>query len=318
MRTIPGRAYCLAALAFSGAFSGALCAAPPDEKPRLTARQLFFTEAKPAAQAKPSRTAASKPAASKPAAAQAPAEVSSAKPAKPKSSPSAEPPAPVYASTPAGEATIVNAALGEGRIPLALRYSVVKVMPDGEEFEVNPTLVFRSGDRVRLRLEANQKGYLYIVARGSSGIWKPLFPAPELGDNLIDSRKSYVLPSRGHTWTMDSQPGEELIFVVFSRQPTADFDAMIDGLRDRRPAGTPQTPPRITLAKNLDDKFVEQYRTVYARDLVIEKMEAPGPAPLLASEPPSESRRTENAVYVASESGAADAQLVANIKLIHR
>jgi hypothetical protein len=290
---------------------GALNAAPPDEKPKFTARQLFFTDAKPAAKAEPARPAPSKPAAAKPESAPPPA---AAKKTRPKTSEPAPPRAP--APSRPEDAEIVNVALGRNRIPLAMRYSVIKVMPDGEEFEVSPTLVFRTGDRVRLRLEVNQQGYLYIVARGSSGIWKPLFPAPELGDNLIEARKSYVLPSPGHTWTMDSQPGEEAMFVVFSRQPAADLDSMIDTLRNRPAPKT--TAPRVTLAKNFDDQFVQQYRSLYARDLVIEKMEAPGPAPLLADTPPAESRRTENAVYIASESTADDAQLVANIKLLHR
>lgn len=314
MKIIACQAFGLAVLVSSGA----LVAAPPDEKPKLTARQLFFTDDKPAAPAKPPAAKRSKP--PKPAS----SEVTGAPPQKPKSEKPADPP-PVYAAAPAsgtptpdGRASIVTATLGAERIPLAIRYSVIKVMPGGEEFEVSPTLVFRTGDRVRLRLEANQPGYLYIVARGSSGIWKPLFPAPELGDNLIETRRSYVLPSPGHTWTMDAQPGDETLFVVFSRQPATDLDSMIDGLRERRPATTPQPPPRITLAKNIDDKFVEQYQTLYARDLVVEKIEAPGAAPLLASAPPAESRRNENAVYVASQSTALDAQLVASVKLTHR
>jgi hypothetical protein len=314
MTIIAGQAIALASLCSLSA----LYAAPPDEKPKLTARQLFFTDDKPAAPARPATT---KPAAAKPAKPAA-TETSSARPAKPKPVKPVDPPSgytstPVSASsTPDGQASVTNASLGAERIPLAIRYSVIKVMPDGEEFEVSPALVFRSGDRVRLRLEANQQGYLYIVARGSSGIWKPLFPAPELGDNLIEARRSYALPSPGHTWTMDAQPGEETLFVVFSRQPVADLDTMIDGLRERRPA-TP-TPPRVTLAKNIDDKFVEQYQTLYARDLVVEKIEAPRSAPVAAGELPAEARRNENAVYVASESTASDARLVASIKLTHR
>src|SRR6267143_1083349 len=72
--------------------------------------------------------------------------------------------------------------------PLGLRYSILKQMSGGETLEVDPDSVFHSGDRIRLSIEANDNGYLYIVLRGSSGNWGLLFPSKEIlgGNNVVE------------------------------------------------------------------------------------------------------------------------------------
>ena len=62
--------------------------------------------------------------------------------------------------------------------PLGLRYSILK-QTDNALNEVKPDTVFRAGDHIRLSVMSNQKGFLYVISRGSSGIWTPLFPHPE-------------------------------------------------------------------------------------------------------------------------------------------
>src|SRR5574340_1205301 len=52
--------------------------------------------------------------------------------------------------------------------PLGLRYSILEQMSDGRASEVDPDSFFRSGDRIRLSIEANDTAHLYIVQRGSS------------------------------------------------------------------------------------------------------------------------------------------------------
>jgi hypothetical protein len=64
--------------------------------------------------------------------------------------------------------------------PLGLHYSLVKQVANNEALEVDPYAVFHSGDQIRLSIQANDNAYLYIVARGSSGKWSPLFPSKEI------------------------------------------------------------------------------------------------------------------------------------------
>ena len=58
-------------------------------------------------------------------------------------------------------------------LPLGLRYSILKKTGDGGLVEVKPDSVFHSGDSIRVSAMGNQKGYLYIISRGSSGTWTP-------------------------------------------------------------------------------------------------------------------------------------------------
>jgi hypothetical protein len=67
----------------------------------------------------------------------------------------------------------------------------------------------------------------------------------------------------------------------------------------------------VLLAANLqiDDNVVGRLRNVYARDLEVEKVDDSAPAP---------GGRMEKAVYVVNPNGAADARVVADVRLTHR
>ena len=256
--------------------------APPAEK---TARQLFFTEDAAPGPALPKEVKAE-----------------SKKGATGKGSAGTlkkPPPAP----------EVVNVASSSGSSkPLGLRYSLIQII-DGSPVEVNTDQVFRSGDRVRLRVEGNQEGYLYVITRGSSGTWKPLFPNAEIagGKNRIQSRQPLDLPPRGHAFTFDQQPGDEQLFVVYSQQPVGDLDQLIYSLRGGEGAAPQRAESKPALvAQTIGDGVVTRLREVYARDLVFEKVNNPQPAA---------DRKPEHAVYVANSTGG---RLVADVKLTHR
>ena len=129
----------------------------------LTARQLFYDEGKPAATAKPvaqaKQTTARPPATTRPAGA--------TRPAPPKAEVVAKADVPKKASTPASSSTPVSRpaqlpVVAVSHTPVAVRYSLVK-LENGAEVEVPATHTFRSGDQVRLKVEANQRGYLYLA-----------------------------------------------------------------------------------------------------------------------------------------------------------
>lgn len=200
--------------------------------------------------------------------------------------------------------------------PLGVRYSILK-RAGGESEEVAPDTVFRSGDRIRLRVETNDSGYLYIINRGSSGNWKPLFPSPEIagGDNRVEKGRPHEIPS-GYVFTFDEQPGEEKLFIVFSRQPVSDLEGLIYSLSGSQTPAEPVSAkaPKQLLAQNMvsiGDGTIDRLRNVYARDLIIEKVDETSP-------PAAAAPAKEKAVYVVNPSRSGESRVVADVTLNHK
>src|SRR4051812_43421408 len=178
----------------------------------LTARQLFYKD-EPEVKAVPPKATAPTPApkTTPKAAPKAPRKTLTAGPRTiPESLPTPEA-RPIPEASPTSEIPTrqpepipVQKAAYVSERPLGLRYALVKVT-DGAESEVSPTATFRSGDMVRVKVEGNRDGYLYVISRGSSGNWKPLFPAPDInaGDNRIVARRGYRIPSATQAFTFD-------------------------------------------------------------------------------------------------------------------
>jgi hypothetical protein len=277
---------------------------------QLTARELFYA----AAQAPASQTGNARP----------PAKRSTRTPAKPveiaradpnsSATRSAEPPAAQPASPPAATAPMP----ANGQPPLGLRYTVLKLAADNTPTEVPNDTVFHAGDRIRFSVEANAPGYLYIINQGSSGNWKPMFPSAEIedGNNRIEGWRPYTMPPKSRL-AFDSTVGTENLFIVFSLQPENDLENMIYSLQGKKkasaaaPAATPETPVQsskeLILASNISNTAVDRMRAVYARDLIIEKVD-----------PNTPGDKKETAVYIVNPTGSADSRVVADLHLVHQ
>ncbi|HBY63883.1 MAG TPA: hypothetical protein DEH78_29000 [Solibacterales bacterium] len=223
-----------------------------------------------------------------------------------KRTPSSTPSVPVR-ETPAAQVPVITASQTT-LAPLGLRYSVLKYAGDEGDVEVDADMVFRAGDRVRLNVQTNDSGYLYVVMRGSSGNWKILFPAVEINetDNRVERGKSYMVP-RSTRFIFDEQAGDEQLFVVLSRQPEPDFDSLITHLATGGASPRKEEPKQVMLAKNtVDDNLIQRVRErLVARDLVFEKVTDSG-------------ARKEKANYVVDPSGSPQSRLVVDLKLQHR
>src|SRR6185503_18348667 len=187
-------------------------------------------------------------------------------------------------------------------VPLGLRYAVLKRNAGGQYGEVDPDTNFSSGDRIRLKVDANTSGYLYVVMQGSSGTWKLLFPAAEVagGSNLVRKGESRQIPpgDRGQ-FVFDEQAGNEKLFIVLTRQPEPDLDKLIYSMGGK--PGEPKDRSLVAQA-SVGDSVVSKLRNqVASRDLVFEKVDS-----------------TENAAYVVNPSNAPDARLVVDIALKHK
>ena len=175
--------------------------------------------------------------------------------------------------------------------------------------ETDADAVFHAGDHIRLAVESNDDGYLYVVNRGSSGTWKVLFPSAEIkgGDNHIQRRTRFEIPS-GYTFTFDEQPGEEKLFIVFSREPEPDLEGLIYSLGQKSSAPAETQKPKMLLASaSFSDDVIGKLRTAYARDLIVEKVDDDQAGP-----------KKEKAVYAVNPSGSADSRVVADVTLRHQ
>jgi hypothetical protein len=276
---------------------------------QLSARELFYAAAQAPAAAKPAtaRPPAKRPTATPP----KPVEIARADTRPPAPLPTAPPvaprPAPATAPMPAS-----------GAPPLGLRYTVLKLAADNTPTEVPNDTVFHAGDRIRFSVEANAPGYLYIVNQGSSGNWKPMFPSAEIedGNNRIEGWHPYTMPP-GSRLTFDSTVGTENLFIVLSLQPESDLESMIYSLQGKKKAAaaaptpaqeTPaQSSKELIMAANISGTAVDRMRAVYARDLIIEKVD-----------PNTPGDKKETAVYVVNPTGSADSRVVADLHLVHQ
>jgi hypothetical protein len=169
----------------------------------------------------------------------------------------------------------------------------------------------------------NRRGYLYVIARGSSGVWSPLFPHPEstqTSNEIVPGRLYQIPGGEGEYFTFDEQPGDERLFLVFSLKPVEDLEELIGGLSGKKPAladrpARPVAPPTLS-AGRYDDTWMEQLRArIQARDLVFTKVDRD-----TASAPSPVGSGPESAVYVvnASTGGPGEGRVVAELTLRHR
>jgi hypothetical protein len=266
----------------------------------LTPRELFF--AAPAIKAKAPATPGTRPTAPKP-----PSPVEQAK--------SISPP-PTY-NGPA----IIPAAYVSSQPPLGLRYSLLLSRTNDPYREVDPASSFRSGDRLKITVEANDDAYLYVIARGTSGLWKVLFPVSEVanGDNFIQPFRRYEVPNGGRFY-FDDQAGEEKLFLVLTRKPEKNFEDLIYNFtqpesQSVKPAAGPARPAPKTfqvagLSRPIDDALVNRVRgELMARDLVFEKVDDSKPGP---------SQQKETAVYVVNKNAGPNGKVIVDLKLEHK
>ena len=119
-----------------------------------------------------------------------------------------------------------------------------------DKVEVPKDTVFYAGDKIRFAVQCNTPGYLYIISRGSSGTWKPIFPSKEIadGDNHVEGFRPYKMPPKSRM-VFDEQTGAEKLFIVFWHEPEPEFENLIYSLpgskatpEPSKPASTPESP----------------------------------------------------------------------------
>lgn len=111
--------------------------------------------------------------------------------------------------------------------PLGIGYTLYMRELNGEAVRVDPSRSFRTGERVRILLETNSDGYLYIFNTTDNGDPVMIYPDVRLdgGGNYIEAHVPIEIPSseeedeRFRWFTFDNKPGTERLYIVFSREP---------------------------------------------------------------------------------------------------
>lgn len=218
---------------------------------------------------------------------------------------------------------VIPAAYISSQPPLGLRYSLLLSRAGDPYREVDPAAAFRSGDRLKITVEANDDAYLYVISRGTSGLWKVLFPVSEVanGDNFIQPFRRYEVPNGGRFY-FDDQAGEEKLFLVLTRKPEKNFEDLIYNFTQPevqpvkpavgapvRPSG-PKTFQVAGLIRPINDALVGKVRDqLIARDLVFEKVDDSKPGP---------SHQKETAVYVVNKNAGPNGKVIVDLKLEHK
>ena len=136
----------------------------------------------------------------------------------------AQPKKPAESSEPALPQTTEPA---PPKTPLALGYTIYQRGPDGEPARANPDQVFHSGAALRLTIEPNFDGYLYIFHTADDGPAKMLYPNSRLsrGDNRVSAHRLYEVPSslekdEEDQWlVIYGKPAVERLFLIVTREP---------------------------------------------------------------------------------------------------
>lgn len=293
-----------------------VASASAQDQPALRARELFYT---PIPDAKTTQAKA-KPVEAKPAETKAVAKNETKPVRRPTGGTTSSQPAELSGGGRMQNASTLAAPVGP---PLALKYRLLKRADDGAYNEVDTDTVFHSGDKIRVSVESNDAGYLYIVQQGSSKTWNLLFPNEdtEQGSNRVDRNREYEIPGGGR-FTFDEQAGTEKVYIILSRRPEPDLEKLIYAL-SQGDAGTTQPAsvrtsgdkPKMMIAQNrIDDSLMGRLRErdkVLARDLVFEKVNDEGPVYV------SGGTRKEKALYVATNDRTAAARIVVDLSLKH-
>ncbi|HEY0099085.1 MAG TPA: DUF4384 domain-containing protein [Pyrinomonadaceae bacterium] len=117
--------------------------------------------------------------------------------------------------------------------PIGLGYTLFTLGDNGEAVRTDPTRQFRTGEGIRIALETNTDGYLYIFHTENDGEPSMIFPDVRLdgGSNLVKAHVPYEIPSSREAteamrwFVFTDPPAAERLYIVLTRQPLANVPA---------------------------------------------------------------------------------------------
>ena len=133
-------------------------------------------------------------------------------------------------TTKIANANISFANTNSGRLPMpaiALGYTIFMRDMNGRAVRVDPTREFHNGDRIRISLEPNVDGYVYVFHTENDGPAEMIYPDARLegGENWIEAHVPVDIPStieadeRLRWFQFYGNAGTERLYVVVTRDP---------------------------------------------------------------------------------------------------
>lgn len=206
--------------------------------------------------------------------------------------------------------------------PIGLGYTILSVAGDGSNTVVDSARVFTAGDRIRIALETNADGFLYIFDAEDDGpVPVMLYPNAALdgGANKIAAHARDFFPTDlRYSFEFDNAVAIEHLYIIFARRPLADVPVgaalvALCGTADRadcewRPA--PELWSRIKAAATAG-RVVESHNNDLAK--------AQAPIPTASLSRGIKVKKNEPAPSVVRMNASAESDvLLTKIKLVHK
>jgi hypothetical protein len=206
--------------------------------------------------------------------------------------------------------------------PIGLGYTILSVAGDGSNTVVDSARVFTAGDRIRIALETNADGFLYIFDAEDDGpVPVMLYPNAALdgGANKIAAHARDFFPTDlRYSFEFDNAVAIEHLYIIFARRPLADVPVgaalvALCGAADRadcewRPA--PELWSRIKAAAAAG-RVVESHNNDLAK--------AQAPIPTASLSRGIKVKKNEPAPSVVRMNASAETDvLLTKIKLVHK
>ncbi|HEV2802309.1 MAG TPA: DUF4384 domain-containing protein [Pyrinomonadaceae bacterium] len=133
----------------------------------------------------------------------------------------------------AGEAATTTAGATTKPHPIGLGYTFFTLGDNGLAVRTDSSRQFRTGEAIRIALETNTDGYLYIFHTENDGEPQMIFPDTRLngGDNFVRAHVPYEIPSSEEEseemrwFVFKDPPAAERLYIVLARQPLAGVPA---------------------------------------------------------------------------------------------
>jgi hypothetical protein len=170
---------------------------------------------------------------------------------------------------------------------------------------VKPDSIFHTNNPIRIELESNVPGYLYVMQQGSDSTWQVLFPSAEIHDDnnrLVAMRPVHV--PRLQDFFFDETPGRERLFIVLARDPEPDLERLLKLVRAQR-SGTAAAPPDDAMPSLFKSISTKMSGDLASRNLRVSRIDDQDPSP-----------NARNALYVVNAEKS-QGRVIAEVVLIH-
>src|SRR5262245_31815524 len=150
--------------------------------------------------------------------------------------------------------------------------SIVVLKNDGGTLvPVDPSTEFKAGDQIKLQLQSNFEGYIYVVNIAPSGKRCVLFPYAQTSNNAVTPDERYDIPPPGDVIEFDQEKGTEVLQVIMSRDRIAYLDTALKETDKclSESASSAAAELQAGVVKKVTPVVPQAQSTIRARDIIL-------------------------------------------------